>query len=60
MHPTIPPPCHAGAGHGPAISYAHWGHLCDPCWEWYVRFIGKLCGIEAADRLRARHQAGVP
>jgi hypothetical protein len=50
------PPCHAGAGHGPARSYAHWGHLCDPCWAWCLWFVAKLCGSESADRLRTRHQ----
>ena len=48
-------PCHAGAGHGPARNFAHWGQLCEPCWTWCLQFVERLCGNEAATRLRARH-----
>lgn len=31
-------PCHAGADHGPATTYRHFGALCDACWTWlYLR-----------------------
>lgn len=50
--------CHAGAGHGPARSFAQWGWLCEPCWEWCLRFIARLCGADAAARLCTRYRKG--
>lgn len=50
--------CHAGGGHGPARSCGHWGWLCEPCWAWCLRLVERLCGTEAADRMRTRDEEG--